>query len=140
LLDESGPDVPCLDLAGVADSPLDDSVGEDPREPRAGGRQRVEEEFAIAESVGQAGEQFPDFTLGEIHEKPFGDDHGRPVSGYLVQPGGIGHRRADHAVCVGLVVQLAPELDDAGLIEVEPLHGLGRVDPECPGIQTAAEV
>ena len=104
LLDESGPEVPCLDLAGVADSPLDDSVGEDLREPRAGGRQRVEEEFAIAESVGQAGKQFPDFTLGEIHEKPFGDDHRRTVSGYLVQPDGIGHRRADHAVCVGLVV------------------------------------
>ena len=104
------------------------------------GDRRVEKQLAIAESVGHAGKQLPDFALGDVHEQTFGDDQRRPAGRYLFQPSGIGHRRADHAVRVGLVVQLAPELDNTGLIQVEPLHGRRWLDPQCPGVQPAAEV
>ena len=105
-----------------------------------GGRQRVEEKFATVETVGQSAKQLTHFAFGEIHEKAFGDDQGRSAGGYRLQPSGIGHRRADHPVCIGFVVELAPELDDAGLIEVGDSTVGGGLILERPGIQTAAEV
>ena len=127
---------PLFELPGVVGTGIGHAAGDRPHS--AGVLERphgvcgvgVECQFSAGKVGGKPVQQRHEVILCEEEDEPVGDDHRRPVCGDVVQPVRISQVRADVVGIGGLWQQFSPEGDHLGKVDVIPVDGGRRVDPE----------
>ncbi len=76
----------------------------------------------------------------EVHEQALGEDEPWEVVGNPRPPGGVGDGRGDRRDVLVVVVELAAQLDDRLLVDVEPPHARAGVEAQDAAVEAAPEV
>ncbi|MNT29409.1 hypothetical protein D3C72_1651470 [compost metagenome] len=100
----------------------------------------IEDDLARGKSRGDRPQQAQQRILGQIQEQAFRDDQRGLTGGNPPQPRQIGDRRTQQTAARPDGIQLAPQLDDLGIVDLEPIDPERRVHPEHTGVQSAPQV